>query len=441
MQVVSKHAKKYRVYLIEIPMIALIGVILFFGAFWQYFDVNMRSDNPQYYSDVAKYECYAHGFWQGTSGLTQFPSRKCGFLESYSSAQPFRTLPKEYPLLVLIPFSLPLLVPTPFYNIAFACLMTLLVGVIYIVLKRTRSTSAAIAFLVYLLLGCWSTAAGRFDLVPAMFTLLAVIYAEKKHWRWAFALLAIATMFKFYPVILVPVFLIAQQADDKSVWYSWRRVQPLAIFAGICAGITLLSLVLNVDGTLAPFSYFKDRPIQVESLSASLLWLTSILQHSTLHNVYSFGSYNVIGASSSLISQGGTILFVFGLVYTCWLQWRGKIALPLSVLLTLLVVMVTGKVFSPQYLIWVAPLIAYIAKANWKWFLGWGSLSVITMCVYPILYLWIGVTFLPVLIVSFVRNVLLLLFMLTLFFYASCRTLIVAPIASDKPTVHDEKYA
>ncbi len=75
-----------------------------------------------------------------------------------------------------------------------------------------------------------------------------------------------------------------------------------------------------------------------------------------------------------------------GLLYTFWLQWRGKLDIYTASLVTLLVVVILGKVFSPQYLIWVTPFIAYIGKQNWKWVLSWGAVCALTTYVYPFNY-------------------------------------------------------
>ena len=442
MQVVVRIVKVIRAHIPEVLMLIVLGVVLFFGAFWKYFDVHSFA---WYNSDVSKYECYARGFWQGTSGLTLFPKEQCGFLIPSSSSQPFHTLPKEYPLLVLIPFSIALIAPISLYHVAFAYLMALLMGVLYFVLVYASTRGVALAFLVYLLLGCWSTVEGRFDLLPSLLTFLAVLYAEKVRWKWAFALLALATMCKFYPLILLPSFLIGQQLHEKGAWYAWRKVVPLALFSGICIAITLISLSLSVDGTLGPLSYFKDRPIQIESLSASVLWLVGMLAHYPLTYVYSFGSYNVTSPLSAIVSQGGTVFLLLGLLYTWWLQWRGKISLPLSVVMTLLVVMLTGKVFSPQYLIWVAPLIAYVGKMHWKWLVGWGSISIVTTLIYPCLYersYFSFIPFLPPLYATiFVRNLLFLFFVLALFYQVSRRRTVQKEISSHHPTIQHEKYA
>lgn len=441
MQGASTFWRSSKTHLPDIGILCALGFLFFFGAFWKYFD--LRS-NAWLYSDASRYECYAHGFWQGVAGLHQFSKTQCGFLLPFTSTQPLHTLPREYPLLVLLPFTLALVAPLSLYHVAFACLMTVLMAVVYFVLKYKRTRGAAVAFLVYLLLGCVSTAVGRFDLLPSLLTLLAVLCAEKTRWRWAFALLALATMTKFYPLILVPPFLIAQQMDSKAGWRSLQRFAPLGVFVFVCSALLLFSLSLNIDGTLAPLSYFKDRPIQIESLSASILWLLSVSGRYGLTYTFDFGSHNVSSALAAPVALGGTLLLITGLLYIWWLQVRGKVRLPLAAILTLLVVMVTGKVFSPQYLLWVAPLIAYVGGTNWRWLVGWGSVSVVTTIIYPFLYepKYFAFLHLPPLDVTvFIRNMLLLLFVLVLLYLATRGRIVQERPGSDKPAIHNEKYA
>src|SRR5260370_341583 len=127
------------------------------------------------------------------------------------------------------------------------------------------------------LLGSWATAGERLDLTPVCLTLGAILLAGKARWKWAFPLLALAPLLKFYPAVLIPPFLIAQQMQIKGKWLAWRRWSALGVFVGICVLVFAVSLVLNVADTLVPFSYFLNRPIQVESFPATLLWLGSVL--------------------------------------------------------------------------------------------------------------------------------------------------------------------
>ncbi len=73
-------------------------------------------------------------------------------------------------------------------------------------------------------------------------------------------------------------------------------------------------------------------------------------------------------------------------MYTSWLQWRGKLDIYWASLLTLLIVVITGKVFSPQYLMWITPLVAYIGKSNWKWLVSWGGVGALTTFIFPYMF-------------------------------------------------------
>jgi hypothetical protein len=437
-------------YVLDAGILLVMCGLLYFGASWQIFKI---------YTDAAKYECYAVAFWQGVSALQSFPEHQCDnilhpdptipittntalaekmqqygfpqplvqFAASQSPDVPFHSLPREYPFLNLIPFSLALLVPAYWYQVAFAFLMAVVAVIIYAVLTRFRSRRAAIACALYLVTGCWGTALGRFDLVPAALTLFAVVCAVRKQWNWAFMWLAWGTLFKFYPVILLPPFLLAQQMEVHKAgakWTAWRRWQPLGLFAALCVVVMSISLLLSVGGTIDQVRYFGDRPVQVESLSASLIWIVSRLTHHTLVYGKTFGSLNILNVVSlaSKVSLLGTLLLGAGLLYTYWLQWRGKIQLGAASLLTLLIVMITGKVFSPQYLIWVAPLVAYVGEADLKWLLPWSVIGLLTTWIYPNIYIMTPrLSDVPLLQVFFpvatVRNFLLLGFILALLIY------------------------
>jgi hypothetical protein len=397
-------------YLLDACIIIAMGVILFWGVSTQFWNR---------YNDATRYQCYAISFWQGKAGLHALgldanAKSQCAFLANSASStliqkmqerhfptalvklvasQPtdeaFHSLPPEYPLLTLVPFSLPLLAPFQWYQVVFAICMAIIAGIIYMLLKRYRSTSAAIAFAIYLVLGSWATAEGRFDLIPAGLMLGAIILGLRTRWKWAFALLALATLFKFYPVILVPPFLIAQQMQSREKWFAWSRWSALAVFLGMCVVVFAVSLSLNVANTLIPFNYFQNRPIQVESFPATLLWIGKFFGY-PLQFTFQYQSLDYLSPLSNKVSLLSTLLLGVGLLYTFWLQWRGKIDLPMACLLTLLILLITGKVFSPQYLIWVAPLVAYVGKCDWKWLVSWGSVSVLTTIIFPFMYVSLG---------------------------------------------------
>lgn len=389
-------------------VLLLMCVLLYYGASWQIF---------KSHTDAASYQCYALAFWHGLTPLPLVPSNQCAFLHDsarsstlfsqdvilhtlqrwgmpagliqfvaeQSAGQPLHALPHEYPLLVLLPFSLALFVPAYWYQVAFAGWMLLLAVGMYVLLRRSRG--AALACALYLIAGGWATMAGRFDAVPSLLTLGALLCALHRRWHWAFALLALATLFKFYPLVLLIPFLLARQQEVQGRWYARRRWSPLAVYVLLGVLVTMVSLLLSVEGTLSPLSYFQSRPVQVESLGASLLWLGSFLGAGSLTYAYTYGSLNVFSPLSAGVSAGITVLLVAGLFYVYWLQWRARLDLARACLLVLLVIIVASKVFSPQYLIWVIPFVAYIGRGALKWLVPWTLVGLLTTWIYPYLYL------------------------------------------------------
>lgn len=442
--------KRFARYLQDFLILLILGGLLFCGDLWQMF---------LKISDPAHYQCYAIAFWQGLSELQKLAPRQCAFLihpdkdvtlitqdgllhamqqwqlpsgliqfvAAQSSSQPYHSLPLEYPPLMLLPFSLALIVPDHWYQVAFAIEMLLFVGGIYLVLQRWQSRQVAFTYALYLIAGCSSTAVARIDIIPAGLSLFALIYAVQKRWNWAFVLLALAVLSKIYPIILLIPFVLALQRGISGRWYAWRKWLPVALFVGICAFVTTISLILSVVGTLAPLGYFVHRPVEAESLSASILWLLSLLGKTSLTYENKFDALNVLSPLSANVIFLLTVLLVFGLFWIWWLQWRGHIDLVMACLLTLLIVIVTGKVFSPQYLIWIFPLVACMGQGSRWWLFFWIVVGFLTTWIYPDIFVFSMVRY--ILLVPYlpqfypatmVRNFLVLGLMLCMLISKSC---------------------
>lgn len=457
------HKKAPRFSIVDAGVLLVMGVLLYVGASWQIFKTN---------TDAALYQCYAVSFWQGIPALNTLPAHQCSlitepppylavvsqktllgqmhqsglpawliqFVSAQSPTQPFHALPHEYPALAIIPFSLGLMVPAYWYQVAFAVWMALIACAVYLILLRWCSRWAAVAYAFYLVVGGWATVTGRFDIVPSALTLLAVICAERKRWGWAFVCLALATLCKIYPVLLLPPFFLALQMEMKGNWYVWRRWRPLGTFLLVCVVVMGISFLLSAVGTIAPLNYFSYRPVQAESLAASILWFLSVLGVNPSSYIYAFGSLSVNSPFSASVSLVATMLLGVGLLYIYWLQWRAKIDLATATLLSLLIMIATSKVFSPQYLIWVVPLVAYIGGKNRWYLLVWGLIGLLTTWIYPYIYNMVhhieavpGVfLFYPVVTL---RNLLLLGFILFLLIAATRRR------ASNHPFAEHEEQA
>ncbi len=111
--------------------------------------------------------------------------------------------------------------------------------------------------------------------------------------------------------------------------------------------------------------------------------------------VYTFGSYNIVSDADTAIDLICEAVFALGCVLVLLWQWRGRLSLAQSFPALVLVFVVTGKVFSPQYLIWLIPLLAYCGAFNRVWLLLWGTLSVLTAVIYPYYYMHSPLLLLP----------------------------------------------
>jgi hypothetical protein len=380
--------------------ITLVTIFIFIGSSWQVFISA---------SDPARYQCYALTFWLGSNALHMLPAAQCAFLQAtITSVQPpFHMLPVEYPPLTLLPFSLALLVPLSYYQLAIAFIMALAAVFIYWLLLQCGPRGAALAFALSLFVGALGTAQRRFDLLPAALTLICVIAAERERWTSAYIALAFGVLLKIYPILLLPALFIAEQrfrgrmpapTQDLSLrslpqqlWNTLRMAKKwywnnLILCLAITLGVTSIFALLNFQGAVInQVDYFFGRPVQVEAMEGTLLWLVQGLGF-PLAISESFGSLNIISALDSVVSLLGTVCMIAGYLYIIIIQWRGKLDMAQATLAILLVSIITGKVFSPQYLIWLMPLLAYVGAFDAFWVICWGVIASLTTYTLVFLY-------------------------------------------------------
>ena len=388
-----------------LPIIVAV-VLLFCGASWQM---------SRLHTDATRYQCYATAFWQGDKGIRALPDGECSFLAEpdvvINNIAPFHILPFEYPPLTLSIFSLAMLVPALYYQATFAGLMALAAIGIFWLLQRYGPRGSGLACAFYLVLGTWATAEGRFDLVPAGLTLLCLIAAERRRWALAYVSLALAFLLKIYPLLLLPALFMAEQRAyglfrkpsgqltlknlPGEIWQTlrgagqWRWRNTLLCFA-LILGLSGIFALFNFQGAVvSQLSYFAERPVQIEATGSTLLWLATLFGHPA-SVVYSFGSANILSNLDNTVALGCDVCFVLGVALTTIWQWRGKFDLSQAFIALILLFVVTNKVFSPQYLMWLIPLLAYNGAFNRRWLVLWGTISVLTTVIYPYIYMLAG---------------------------------------------------
>ncbi|MGZ6348552.1 MAG: hypothetical protein ACXWQ8_03495 [Ktedonobacterales bacterium] len=332
--------------------------------------------------DVLEYQNYAQAFWW------QEPR--------------FQTLPREYPPLALLPFSVTLLAGNGDPQLVFGICIGALFLLGYLAFLRFSSRRRGLWYASYLLVGAQGIMLARYDLVPALLTLGALWATQRRRFRWAYALLTLGTLLKFYPIVLVPVVLMEQawalyldmplaigmegkgrlsiaQALRGIVWPLTYTLLP---WLGLLVAGIMLPMLPSQEG-LSALTYVNARPIQVESFPATLLWLR-MLSGVPMSVTNTFGSDNWDGggALAGVLATLSPLALAMGCLFVYWRLAWGRIPVGKAFVACMCVVLVTSKVFSTQYLIWALPLVAEVEGGSIVWVL----ICLLTLVDYPLIY-------------------------------------------------------
>ena len=321
---------------------------------------------------------------------------------------PYQDFAVEYPPLALVFFTLPRLIasnPVTYANVfAIEILLFNLLGLFLIsALARRLNLSLWKTLAVYTLalLAIGPIIAHRYDLIPAIMVLLALYTFSRGKYKTSWALLAVGMMTKIYPAILAPIFLL----------YHWRHRQNRQVIVGVAtfaittAVIMAPFLLLSPDGLWQSFSYHAQRGLQCESTYSSFLLLGQTLGLTSLEIEFSFGSYNVTSPLANILAKISPLLILFSLGAVYWFfhksqggravvqQTLSPINQPDTArivnysLIAILAFMLTSKVLSPQFIIWLYPLIPLVAgrwrRISWLMFI---VIGLMTYFIYPVAY-------------------------------------------------------
>jgi uncharacterized membrane protein len=270
--------------------------------------------------------------------------------QSYGSAivdhhrVPYRDFSVEYP-----PGALPVFVlPAYFgdYANALEWLMAACGVALVAVLAFIRREAAYYAALAPVLVG--SLILSRFDLWPALLLVaaLAALLGGRDGLGWAFLGAAVAA--KLWPLVVVP----------PAFLWSMRRGRGRAVLAGavVVAIVFVPFALIAPHGLWHSLSSQASRPLQVESLGAAFL-----ITFGHPHVVTTHGSQNVAGhgALGAVLSALGALAVV-----GAWSAFaRGPVTRDRFVRYAVAAVcgfVAFDKVLSPQYLLWLIPLVPLV---------------------------------------------------------------------------------
>jgi hypothetical protein len=311
--------------------------------------------------DVGEYAHYAQAFWVAAPRL--------------------HALPVEYPPGAEAPFALTLL-PIGDPVAAFIVGMGVVFVAGYLLCLRLGARGSASRYALYLLLGAQGTLLDRYDLCAALLALGALWCVQRRRFVLAYVLLAGGIALKFYPAVLIPAVAIVHWQETGTS--GTRRAMRVAVGVTLCGtlvGVSTLLPMLLAPGGLSALGYASQRPVQVESTLGTLVWLGTLAGiPATVEN--SFASQSFAGPLAGALPGPGALLLLAGCLWICWLQARRHLSVERAFLAALCVLLVTSKVLSAQYLVWVLPLAAEAGGLEPAWMV----IAVLTTLDYPLLF-------------------------------------------------------
>jgi hypothetical protein len=327
-------------------VVAAAGVCLFLASWWMLHHGFYTRDQIV---DLPVYEKYGESMTQGDV--------------------PYRDFTVEYPPAALPVFLVPALgdgdsdtfrrrfegLMAAFGAAAVACL-ALALAALGAGLRR-MAAAVVLAALAPLLLG--SVLLSRFDLWPTAIVVGALAALVSGHLRLGSGLLGLGVAAKLWPGVLVPLV----------VTYVWRERgrREALVCAGVLGAVVLVCflpfLVLAPVDTLDSVWRQARRPLQIESLGSAVLLAAHHAFGLDLTMKSSSGSQNLDGTLPDVVAvvQG---LVQLGVLVALWVSFaRGPASrerLRRYAAAVVCAFVVLGKVLSPQFLIWLIPLVPLV---------------------------------------------------------------------------------
>jgi Glycosyltransferase family 87 len=187
----------------------------------------------------------------------------------------------------------------------------------------------------------------RFDLVPALFVLAAVLARDRGRSATWSGLLSVGAAIKAFPIFLYPALLRGE-----------RDIRRVAIAGAVPLLVCAAAVLVMGDEFGSAITYHTQRALQVESFGASSFEVARLLGKSGITTVTGHGGFEIQASGATAARWAfvalGAVLYVWMVVA----GWRSR-ATNLELVTALLAVMVVfAPVLSPQFLLWILPVSA-----------------------------------------------------------------------------------
>jgi Glycosyltransferase family 87 len=290
------------------------------------------------------------GIFRGHLGTSLFQSYGDAVL---AGKVPYRDFSLEYPPGALPAFVVPSLAPAADYERSFM-LFEAACGLVCVALVGAVSRSrVAAAYCALAPLALGPLALHRYDLWAAALATAGLVCVVGSRTKTGFVGLAAGTAAKIYPSVLAVLALL--RID--------RRTRPSAAtwYVAAIAAIALPFVAVGAGGVRFSVMQQLGRALQIETLGASLLLLLHAAGHYAASADFENGSWNLHGSVPDALAAAQTVTQVSAVVLV-WVVFargpRNEARFLVASAAAVSAWAAFGKVLSPQYLLWLVPLVA-----------------------------------------------------------------------------------
>ena len=190
-------------------------------------------------------------------------------------------------------------------------------------------------------------ALARFDLVPALFVLAAILARDRGRSATWSGLLSIGVAIKAFPLFLYPALLRGE-----------RNIRRVLVAGAAPLLLCVAAVLVTGDEFGSAITYHTQRALQVESLGASPFELAHVLGSSGVATAVGHGGFEISASGATAARWISVVIGAAIYLLLVVTGWRSR-ASNLELVAALLAVMVVfAPVLSPQFLLWILPISA-----------------------------------------------------------------------------------
>ncbi len=210
----------------------------------------------------------------------------------------------------------------------------------------------------------------RFDPVVSL-TLAVAVLSTALGGRYrilAYASLGFGAAAKLVPALATVPLAMLKERDDTFARWLWKAASGFLAFFVALGLFFVPAYLLGSERFKESFTYHADRGLQLESLGSAILlklgWVRDI--------VFQFGAWEVEGRGAALLSALSLPISGLLLLITAVVMYRDHrtqrfvtAKFPRYAAAFILAFMIGSKVLSPQYMLWLLPLLPLAAGGLW----------------------------------------------------------------------------